>query len=74
MIKAILYLPFEAFNLLLMKLFCGLPEPGLQSWAVIKHKWKIFRGRRILSQELDCVNGYLYWKLTYNDGSTNLFR
>lgn len=70
---AILLLPFELTKFLISKIM-GFNEPKFQTIAVIRHEWKILRGVKVVSKEIFGEDGYLYYKVTYDDNSFILFR
>jgi len=55
-----------------MQLTGGAPQS--QNLAVIRYRWKDLWGIKEVKMEFDCVNGYLYQKVTFSDGSQLLFR
>jgi len=69
---ALFFLALECASNFLMQLTGGAPQS--QNLAVIRYRWKDLWGIKEVKMEFDCVNGYLYQKVTFSDGSQLLFR
>lgn len=70
----LLQLPFD-FVWRVFKLFIiGLGEPKLVTWTNIRVAWKQLRGQEPVSAELTVVQGYMYTKYIYADGTEILDR
>jgi hypothetical protein len=67
-------MPLEIINYFFMTKIMGLGEPYHQTIVVLRYHWKYLWGQEPINQELTNVGGYLYFKLTYKDGTELLWR
>ncbi len=54
--------------------FMGFSDPTPAWKESLKYEYKIWRGIKPEKSEITCENGYLYAKVTFEDGSTVLVR
>ena len=62
----------DVFHTTVMQIGGGAPR--MQSLAKIRHHWKDLWRIQPIKNELDVVGGYMYFKVTYSDGSQLLHR
>lgn len=52
----------------------GGGAPIMESLQRAKGKWKLLFGHKIVKQDMDCINGYLYYKYVFDDNSVIFLR
>lgn len=68
---AFLYIFLELLNNV-TELALGFQNPRMNSVAIFRHYWKDLLSVKPIKVEIDGIDGYMYWKRTYSDG-TQLF-